>query len=62
MIKFIKLTEACRNAETKVLIIAVKDIKSVQISNHGADTHILMQDKMFYFVKEKIDVIWDMLK
>ncbi len=62
MIKFIKLTESCRNSETKVLIIAMRDIKSVQLSNHGIDAHIMMQDKTFYFVKESVDSIWDMLK
>lgn len=61
MIKFIKLTEIYQSGETTPVLLNVACIKSVKISERGKDTHVFMIDQKYYFVKETVGEIWELL-
>lgn len=61
MTKFLKLTEALQNGATVPLLLNIACIKSIKIGDKGIDTHIYMTDQKYYFVKETVDDIYDML-
>lgn len=66
MTKFIKLTERYNDRETAI-IINCNCITALKKGNGGTDTMIQMRTmaeegkNRFYFVKESIDQIWEML-
>ncbi len=64
MIKFIKLTEVYGNNVTKPLLLNSAHIASIKIAQKGIDTHICMSGPVvkYYFVKESVEDIWEMLK
>lgn len=68
MTKFIKLTEPYNNGD-RPLIINCDAIRSIKIGDKGRDTLINMtydneqegKFSKFYFVKESVEEIWEML-
>lgn len=55
--KFIKLTEALGNDETRVCIINFEYVQCFGNGAKGKDTHIRLHDKSFFFVKESVEEI-----
>ena len=63
MTKIIKLTESLGGyAKTRVKLVNVAGIQTVEQSEKSIDTHIRMLDKSFFFVKETVDEIWRKVK
>jgi uncharacterized protein YlzI (FlbEa/FlbD family) len=61
MAKFICLTQACGNVLTKPLIINADHIQHVTIGDKGRDVHVCLSDGTFFFVKESVKDIRDMI-
>ena len=61
MAKFICLTQACGNVLTKPLIINSDFIQRITIGDKGRDVHVRLSDGTFFFVKESVKDIRDML-
>ena len=61
MPKFIKLTEQYTNGKTETVMLNTAFILSVKKSKSGEDTHINMQDKHYFFVKETVAEVEAML-
>ena len=59
--KFIKLTEKYNDGTTEVIMLNTAYIMSVKKAKAGRDTHINMQDKHYFFVKETIAEVEAML-
>ena len=60
-LKFIKLNEVYKNGSVEKVILNVNNILSVKKSDKGRDTHVLMKDTKFFFVRETVDMIWGCL-
>lgn len=60
MHKFIKLTERLQNGKEQPVLLNTNFINSIKKA-HGGDTHINMQDKHYFFVKESVLQIEQML-
>lgn len=58
--KFIKLTETTKNGP-KIVLINFEHVASVGKGTRGDDTHIKMSDANYFFVKESIEDILDIL-
>lgn len=61
MIKFICLTEICGNDAVKPLLINAAHIQHIQLGNKGKDVHVRMSDKTFFFVKESLAEIRELI-
>lgn len=61
MSKFIKVTEQYTNGKAETLILNTSFILSIKKSKEGRDTHINMQDKHYFFVKETVAEVEAML-
>ena len=61
MPKFIKLTEQYTNGKTETVMLNAAFIVSIKRSKEGRDTHINMQDKHYFFVKESVAEVEAML-
>lgn len=57
MTKFICLTEVCTSTEPKKILLNTDYIVHMQMGHKGEDVHIRMNDKTFYFVRESIEDI-----
>ena len=63
MTKIIKLTESLGGyAKTRVKLVNVAGIQTIEQSEKSIDTHIRMLDKSFFFVKETVDEVWFMVR
>lgn len=61
MTKFIKVTEVYKDGKISPIIIQTDNILSIKLSDKGKDTHVCMKDTKYYFVKESVEEIWNML-
>ena len=61
MPKFIKLTEQYSNGKVETVMLNTTYILSIKRSKEGRDTHINMQDKHYFFVKESVAEVEAML-
>ncbi len=61
MTKFIKLTEAYGNDKVREIYVNAANIQMFQVGNKGCDTMIVMMNKQFYFVKEKVKQILELI-
>lgn len=59
--KFIELTESYTNDRTERLILNVNHIISFKISDKGNDTRIVVSEGKYFFVRETVQVIYDIL-
>lgn len=59
--KFIKLIEVHGNNSTKPIYINFDHVQSFSVGMKGKDTHIRMYDKSFFFVKETIEEIDELI-
>lgn len=60
MSKFIKLTERINN-ELTTLVINTEYLKSVKLGKHKVDTLVTMTDGHYFFVKESVAQVEEML-
>lgn len=61
MTKFIKLTEVYQSGNTVTILINTENMLAIKLSEKGKDTHIQMKDGKYFFVKQTVDQIWEML-
>lgn len=60
-LKFLKLTESFANGGTTDLIINAGQISSIKVSDRGKDSHISMTGGKYFFIRETVEEIFDML-
>ncbi len=61
MSKFIRLSECVGQNKTFPIILNTSLIDKITVANRGTDTHILLKDESFIFVRESLDEVWRML-
>lgn len=61
MNKFIRLTELHSSGAINSILINTSSIQLIQKGEKGKDTYIKLMDKNYFFVKETIDQIEEML-
>jgi uncharacterized protein YlzI (FlbEa/FlbD family) len=63
MTKIIKLTEVLTYSSSRPKLVNVASIQTVEPSQKdNKDTHIKLMDKSFFFVKENVDEVWEMVR
>jgi uncharacterized protein YlzI (FlbEa/FlbD family) len=62
MLKFVKLNEICGNDTIRAFILNADLIQHITNGNKGKDTYIKLTNQEFFFVKESLDVILNMLQ